>query len=139
MVTLADDRLPSRGNDMSRTMIKYLFALLLCAGAPLTAQGAPRPEPSVPREHMPPPGLCRIWLNDVPASQQPAPTDCASAVRNRPSNARVIFNDTRKGTPRLPVKSLREEPSPRAEPSRRGRKPDEQKEPQKQDTLSRSR
>jgi hypothetical protein len=37
--------------------------------------------------------MCRIWLNDVPAGQQPAPTDCASAVRNRPANARVLFGD----------------------------------------------
>jgi len=37
--------------------------------------------------------MCRIWLDDVPPAQQPAPTDCASAVRNRPSNGRVIFGD----------------------------------------------
>jgi hypothetical protein len=37
--------------------------------------------------------MCRIWLNDVPAAQQPAPTDCASAVRNRPAKGRVIFGD----------------------------------------------
>jgi len=30
---------------------------------------------------------------DVPAAQQPAPTDCASAVRNRPANGRVLFGD----------------------------------------------
>jgi hypothetical protein len=32
-----------------------------------------------------------LWINGVPASQQPAPTDCASAIRNRPSNAAVIY------------------------------------------------
>jgi hypothetical protein len=37
--------------------------------------------------------MCRIWLDDVPAAQQPAPTDCASAVRNRPAKGRVIFGD----------------------------------------------
>jgi hypothetical protein len=47
----------------------------------------------VPPGFFPPAGMCRIWINDVPASQQPAPTDCASAVRNRPSNARVLFGD----------------------------------------------
>jgi hypothetical protein len=41
----------------------------------------------------PPAGMCRIWLDDVPAAQQPAPTDCASAVRNRPAKGRVIFGD----------------------------------------------
>jgi hypothetical protein len=37
--------------------------------------------------------MCRIWLDKVPAKQQPAPTDCPTAVRNRPSNGRVIFGD----------------------------------------------
>ena len=37
--------------------------------------------------------MCRIWLDNVPPSQQPAPTSCAAAVRNRPSNGRVIFGD----------------------------------------------
>ncbi|MFN2636716.1 MAG: hypothetical protein ABR585_06810 [Gemmatimonadaceae bacterium] len=47
----------------------------------------------VPPGFFPPAGMCRIWINDVPANQQPAPTDCASAVRNRPSNAKVLFGD----------------------------------------------
>jgi hypothetical protein len=47
----------------------------------------------VPPGFLPPAGMCRIWINDVPAGQQPAPTDCASAVRNRPANARVLFGD----------------------------------------------
>jgi len=37
--------------------------------------------------------MCRIWIDNVPPEQQPAPTDCASAVKNRPLNARVIFGD----------------------------------------------
>ena len=47
----------------------------------------------IPANMRPPAGMCRIWLNDVPAAQQPAPTDCASAVRNRPAKGRVIFGD----------------------------------------------
>jgi hypothetical protein len=47
----------------------------------------------IPRNMRPPAGMCRIWLDDVPAAQQPAPTDCASAVRNRPAKGRVIFGD----------------------------------------------
>jgi hypothetical protein len=41
--------------------------------------------------------MCRIWINQVPAAQQPAPTDCASAVRNRPANGKVLFGDQPKG------------------------------------------
>ena len=45
----------------------------------------------VPKEYLPPPGMCRIWIDNVPANRQPAPTDCATAIRNKPPNARVIF------------------------------------------------
>jgi len=85
-----------------RAPIFGLVALVLTAGA----AGAQRPVPQKPQNQQtqrrdqivppgffPPAGMCRIWLNDVPANQQPAPTDCASAVRNRPANARVLFGD----------------------------------------------
>jgi hypothetical protein len=48
---------------------------------------------SVPVNARPPAGMCRIWLDDVPVSQQPAPTDCAAAVRSRPTKGRVVFGD----------------------------------------------
>jgi hypothetical protein len=57
------------------------------------AQQSPRREQIVPPGFFPPAGMCRIWINDVPAGQQPAPTDCASAVRNRPANGKVLFGD----------------------------------------------
>ena len=56
-------------------------------------QSQPRRDQIVPPGFFPPAGMCRIWLNDVPAGQQPAPTDCASAVRNRPANGKVLFGD----------------------------------------------
>ena len=70
-------------------------------GRPTTQQSQSRREQIVPPSFFPPAGMCRIWINDVPAGQQPAPTDCASAVRNRPANGRVLFGDdppkTKKG------------------------------------------
>lgn len=65
----------------------------------LVALGSPRAlaaqarEKEIPATERPPAGMCRIWLDDVPAAQQPAPTHCASAVRNRPAKGRVIFGD----------------------------------------------
>ena len=34
-----------------------------------------------------------MWVDGVPPGQQPAPTDCKTAIRNRPPNGRVIFGD----------------------------------------------
>lgn len=64
----------------------------------------------IPKEFEPPAGMCRVWIDGVPAQQQPAPTDCAAAVRNKPSNGRVIYGpDKAKGKKidDLPIKSLR--------------------------------
>jgi hypothetical protein len=63
---------------------------------PITQQQSSR-EQVVPPAFYPPAGMCRIWINQVPAGQQPAPTDCASAVRNRPANGKVLFGDQPKG------------------------------------------
>src|SRR3982074_291992 len=60
---------------------------------PATQQSQSLREQVVPPGFFPPTGMCRIWINDVPAGQQPAPTDCASAVRNRPTNGKVLFGD----------------------------------------------
>ncbi|MFN8582321.1 MAG: hypothetical protein U0163_15275 [Gemmatimonadaceae bacterium] len=57
----------------------------------------------IPKEYLPPAGLCRVWIEKVPAPQQPAPTDCVTAIKNRPTNAKVIFGDD----PRAGLKVLR--------------------------------
>ena len=83
-------------------------ALMLFAGAlPASAQRpilvkAPAPvtkrKIEIPPAFAPPSGMCRIWIDNVPASRQPAATDCASAVKNRPLNGRVIFGDDKTGS-----------------------------------------
>jgi hypothetical protein len=85
-----------------RFVAPAVMGLIISAG---TAE-AQRPVPAKPRVQQsqgreqivppgfyPPAGMCRIWVNGVPAAQQPAPTDCASAVRNRPTNGKVLFGD----------------------------------------------
>lgn len=63
--------------------------------ASASAQKSERPvRTEVPAEQRAPKGMCRIWLKDVAAAQQPAPTDCAAAVKNCPPNGKVIFGDT---------------------------------------------
>src|SRR5688572_13750770 len=49
----------------------------------------------VPKGHLPPRGMCRVWVDGVPPGHQPAPTSCAQAEHDRfkYSNARVIYGD----------------------------------------------
>lgn len=103
---------------MTRSLFVLVFAALAARSGSLQAQARPQPQepkPAVPRTHLPPPGMCRIWLDNVPPAQQPAPTDCASAVRNQPRNGRVIFSDEPRN-PKLPIKSLKPDPNPRKVP-----------------------
>ena len=101
---------------MKRSLWVLVFGAMVAGSASLEAQARPRPQDgsktAVPRTHLPPPGMCRIWLDNVPPAQQPAPTDCASAARNLPRNGRLIYSDEPRN-PRLPlVKSLQDPPVP---------------------------
>jgi hypothetical protein len=79
----------------------------MCSAGLVGTAHAQKGEDDVPKEYRPPKGMCRIWLDKVPPKQQPAPTDCPTAVRNRPSNGKVIFGDdykdgAEKGEKRVP-------------------------------------
>ena len=90
---------------MNKLYLSILLAVIAAAiPGEAAAQGKPRlpqpvpqrdrdEQPQIPSRYRPPPGMCRIWLEDVPASRQPAPTDCIKALRNKPANGRVIFGD----------------------------------------------
>src|SRR5947199_3919622 len=93
----------------------FAFACLALPVGMAYAQQPQTPPPAqpqqgsddVPKASRPPAGMCRIWLDKVPARQQPAPTDCPTAVRNRPSSGKVIFGDdykdgAEKGEKRVP-------------------------------------
>jgi hypothetical protein len=103
---------PRKAGVMDRWRLLLLAAAMAVVSASAGAQGLPRgipipqipkaspkQQPSVPPAYRPPQGMCRIWIDGVPPDQQPAPTDCVSAVRNRPANGTVIYgNDSpRKG------------------------------------------
>jgi hypothetical protein len=95
--------------------MKSFSAIAACALLIASAAQAQRPKSeskTVPPNLRPPAGMCRIWLDGVPASRQPAPTDCASALRNRPARGQVLFGDdyphgdTADRTGDLPLKGL---------------------------------
>jgi hypothetical protein len=72
------------------------FGLIAAMASGAEAQRSKPPKDSakaVPAESRPPKGMCRIWLDGVPAAQQPAPTDCQTAVKNVPANGHVLFGD----------------------------------------------
>ena len=95
----------------------FTIGLIAALAAPASAQ-RPRPKDGakdIPAEARPPKGMCRVWIDGVPASQQPAPTDCPTAVKNRPPKGRVIFGDdfadSTKNDPKAklpPVKGFRD-------------------------------
>lgn len=73
--------------------LRTALLTLACSVGLAGVAHAQKGEDDVPKAYLPPAGMCRIWLDKVPPKQQPAPTDCATAVRNRPSNGRVLFGD----------------------------------------------
>jgi hypothetical protein len=114
-----------------RQLAGVILGGVFLVAAPLAAQS----RDSIAPEHRPPPGMCRIWLEDVPANRQPEPTDCPTAIRKRPPNGRVIFGEEVRRSPReepakLPegVRSLRErerDPEKKDEKKEKERKPNE--------------
>jgi hypothetical protein len=73
-----------------------LFAATSVAGAQM--------RDNIPQGQMPSPGMCRVWLDGVPAGRQPAQTDCVTARRSAPANSRIIYGSqtgaTVQGDPR---------------------------------------
>ena len=92
----------------------WALAAAFCACASSLSAQAPQSrtvsKDSVPREYRPPAGMCRVWVDGVPAAQQPAPTDCPTAALKKPANGRVIYGDDvdkKKGTKTdVPVKGF---------------------------------
>ena len=91
---------------MDRWRLLLLAVAMVAASGSAEAQGIPRgipipkfpkvspkQQPAIPPAYRPPQGMCRVWIEGVAPDQQPAPTDCVTAVRNRPSNGSVIFGD----------------------------------------------
>jgi hypothetical protein len=115
---------PTRGARAGRPYRAAAACALVALGAAFTsdaaaqrptrgarpAKAAPARGDSIPPDFEPPPGMCRLWVDGVPADRQPAPTDCATAMRTRPNNARVIFGPDADGPAARAQQQLRGEP-----------------------------
>ena len=87
-------------------MTRLRYAILTGSAIALaaTTAGAQGNRVNIPPGQMPLAGLCRVWIDGVPAGRQPRATDCATAQRTAPANSHVIFGgqgrnnlDTRTG------------------------------------------
>lgn len=73
-------------------MKKIVFTLIV-AGATFATEASSQVivrSDNVPPGQRPPAGMCRVWIEGVPAGRQPRPTDCASARATAPLNSRII-------------------------------------------------
>jgi hypothetical protein len=52
-------------------------------------------EAAIPSRYAPPAGMCRVWVGGVPPERQPAPTECAKAIRVRAPGTHVVFGKQR--------------------------------------------
>ena len=61
--------------------MKRLFFLAAAAGGFLAVAAPAAAQRHVPPGHLPPAGLCRVWLPGVPPGHQPQPMRCNAAER----------------------------------------------------------
>lgn len=83
---------------MRHVLIGSLAAVAMLA-EPAAAQGRSSAR-GVPPGHLPPAGMCRVWIEGVPPGRQPRVTDCRTArYQAARLNGRVIYGDdfARKG------------------------------------------
>ena len=88
----------------SATIAAATMAFLAAAACkPITvSEPAPEPAPSnrrspstaatlgIPPGHLPPPGMCRVWMRDEPPGHQPKPRSCANIERSAPAGSLIV-------------------------------------------------
>lgn len=70
-------------------------AALFVAGSSADAQLRRSSTVTYPDAQTLPAGMCRIWIDGLPANREPAPTDCDTARRSQPRNSRIIYGTRR--------------------------------------------
>lgn len=70
---------------------RWMVLVMGTAGSAAAGAAQAPSAPEIPAAYAPPAGMCRVWLRNVPPVQQPAPTDCRTALRTRPEGSTVIY------------------------------------------------
>lgn len=86
------------------TVAAAAMAILAAAACkPVPASGpSPRPSPeprrgpdreasaSIPPGHLPPPGMCRVWMPGQPPGHQAKPRNCSNIERTAPAGSWIV-------------------------------------------------
>jgi hypothetical protein len=48
----------------------------------------------IPPGHLPPPGLCRVWLSGTPPGHQPKARSCSLIERTAPAGSLIVYRPT---------------------------------------------
>ena len=89
---------------LARGSVAVAFGAVMAGSA--LAQAKSVADTAVPPGYRPPAGMCRVWVDGVPAQQQPAPTDCQTAMRSRPTRSRVLIGDRPPADAGMPVSAF---------------------------------
>lgn len=90
---------------LSPTAVFSLAVLLGATAACIRQQVEEGTSPirlDIPRSALPAPGLCRVWVNGLPVSQQPLSRGCVGIENTAPLGSRVLYRPD-DGTRRLVV------------------------------------
>ncbi len=86
------------------TVAPVALAILAATACKPIPASEPSPEPvsrsrrspstaaslSIPPGHLPPPGMCRVWMPGEPPGHQPAPRSCSSIERTAPAGSWIV-------------------------------------------------
>ena len=81
---------------------RAILGAAVVGGAAVSEAQSSSSQSDVPAAYVPPAGMCRIWLRNVPPMQQPAPTDCRTALRGKPVGSTVIYGPEPKRSSIMP-------------------------------------
>jgi hypothetical protein len=86
------------------TIAAATMAFLAAAGCKVVPASEPSPQPSpsrgrspstaatlgIPPGHLPPPGMCRVWVPGEPPGHQPKPRSCSNIERTAPAGSYIV-------------------------------------------------